>query len=127
MNQTTATEKKSKKLQSIEEDVGAQLKDRVEHVKELVENVRDQAEVAFRDRPYLVPVTAGAVGFGLGLLLGSKLTRFIVFTAVGTVVSDALGGQIKKIAGDFIGEFQSRLGEGEGTGPGEGGSSNGVA
>lgn len=112
MNQTTTTEKKSKKIEEIEEDVGAQLKDRVEQVRDLVENVRDQAEVAFRDRPYLVPVTAGAVGFGLGLLMGSKLTRFIVFTAVGTVVSDALGGQLKKMTGDFLGEFQKRLGEG---------------
>jgi hypothetical protein len=85
----------------------------VEHVRDIVENVRDKAEVAFRDRPYLVPVAAGAVGLGIGVLLGSKITRFILFTAVGTILSDVLGGEIKRLAGDFIGEFQNRLGEGE--------------
>lgn len=113
MNQTTTTAKKTtKKIKAEVDDVGAELRDRVEHVKDLVENVRDQAEVVFRDRPYLVPVAAGAVGFGMGLLLGSKLTRFIVFTAVGTVVSDALGGHFKRMAGEFLGEFQNRLSEG---------------
>jgi hypothetical protein len=96
------------------------LRDRVEHVRDIVENVRDQAEVAFRDRPYLVPVAAGAVGLGIGVLLGSKLTRFLVFTAVGTLLSDALGGEIKRMAGQFVGEFQNRLAEG---GEGEGAES----
>ncbi|CAN5920865.1 hypothetical protein BH11MYX4_BH11MYX4_25950 [soil metagenome] len=119
MNTTQATEKKSKKIQAVTEDAGAQLRDRVEHVRDLVEDVRDKAEVAFRDRPYLVPVAAGAVGLGIGVLLGSKLTRFIVFTAVGTILSDALGGQIRRLATDFMGEFQNRLGEGEGEGKGD--------
>jgi hypothetical protein len=114
MNQTPATEKKSKKIQAVAEDASTQLRERVEHVRDIVENVRDKAEVAFRDKPYLVPVAAGAVGLGIGVLLGSKLTRFILFTAVGTILSDALGGEIKRMAGDFIGEFQNRLGEGEG-------------
>lgn len=111
MNNVQATEKKSKKIQAMPEEASAKLRDRVEHVRDIVENVRDKAEVAFREKPYLVPVAAGAVGLGIGFLLGSKLTRFILFTAVGTILSEALGGEIKRVAGEFMGEFQSRLGE----------------
>jgi ElaB/YqjD/DUF883 family membrane-anchored ribosome-binding protein len=114
MNSVQATENKAKKIQAAGTDAAEGLRDKVEQVRDIVENVRDQAEVAFRDRPYLVPVAAGAVGLGIGLLLGSKLTRFIVFTAVGGILTEALGGEIKRMAGDFIGEFQNRLGEGEG-------------
>ncbi len=112
MNSVQATENKAKKIQAVGSDAADGLRDKVEHVRDIVENVRDQAEVAFRDRPYLVPVAAGAVGLGVGLLLGSKLTRFILFTAVGGILSEALGGEIKRMAGDFMGEFQNRLGEG---------------
>jgi hypothetical protein len=113
MNHVQTTEKQAKKIQAVGEDAAENLRDRVEQVRDIVENVRDKAEVAFRDRPYLVPVAAGAVGLGIGVLLGSKITRFILFTAVGTLLSDALGGEIKRMAGDFIGEFQNRLGEGD--------------
>jgi len=116
MNSVQTTEKKAKKVQAVAEDAGAQLRDRVEHVRDIVENVRDQAEVVFRDKPYLVPVAAGAVGLGIGVLLGSKITRFILFTAVGTVLSDVLGSEIKRLAGDFVGEFKNRLTDGEGEG-----------
>jgi hypothetical protein len=113
MNHVQATEKKAKKIVAEEDDGGERLRDRVEHVRDLVENVRDKAEVAFRDKPYLLPVAAGAVGLGIGVLLGSKLTRFILFAAVGTLVSDALGGEIRRLAGDFVGELQNRLDEGD--------------
>jgi len=90
------------------------LRQRVDHARDIVENVRDQAEVAFRDRPYLLPVTAGAVGLGVGMLLGSKIMRFVVFTAVGTILSDMLGGEIKRMSKDFFSDLQDRLkGEGE--------------
>jgi hypothetical protein len=96
--------------------VGDTLRERVEGVRDVIDNVRDRAEVAFRDRPYLVPVAAGALGLGIGLLLGSKLTRFIVFTAVGTLITDTFGGQIKRLSRDFVGQMQNRLNEGEGRG-----------
>lgn len=118
MNTTSTTEKKSKKIQPVAEEASAQLSERLEHVRDLVEDVRGKAEVAFRDKPYLVPVAAGVLGLGIGVLLGSRLTRFILFTAVGTILSDVLGGEIKRMAGDFVGEFQNRLGEGEGEGKG---------
>jgi hypothetical protein len=113
MNQVQASERKAK-IQGASEEAAGQLRERVEHVRDIVENVRDKAEVAFRDRPYLVPVAAGAVGLGIGVLLGSKLTRFVLFTAVGALLSDALGGEMKRIASEFMGELQNRLGEGEG-------------
>jgi hypothetical protein len=113
MNHVQASERKER-IQAAGEEAAGQLRERVEHVRDIVETVRDKAEVAFRDRPYLVPVAAGAVGLGIGVLLGSKLTRFVLFTAVGALLSDTLGGEIKRIAGDFMGELQNRLGEGEG-------------
>jgi hypothetical protein len=110
---------KSSGQSSVQENlhhVGDTLRDRVEGVRDVIDNVRDRAEVAFRDRPYLVPVAAGALGLGIGLLLGSKLTRFIVFTAVGTLITDTFGGQIKRLSRDFVGQMQNRLDEGEGRG-----------
>ena len=114
MNTTPATEKKPKNIQAVKAEAGTQLRARVEHVRDLVEDVRDKAEVAFRDKPYLVPVAAGVVGLGIGVLLGSKLTRFILFTAVGTLLSEALGSEIKRFAGDFMGELHDRHDEGDG-------------
>lgn len=96
--------------------VGDALRDRVEGVRDVLENVRDRAEVAFRDRPYLVPIAAGALGLGIGVLLGSKITRFIVFTAVGTLVSETFGGQIRRLSRDFMGQMQHRLEQGESEG-----------
>ena len=85
-------------------------RERVDQARDLVETVRDRAEIAFRDRPYLLPVAAGAVGLGVGVLLGSKLTRLVVFAAVGTLVSEALGGEIKRISKDFMEDLHARLG-----------------
>jgi hypothetical protein len=92
-----------------ESGAGDGIRQRVEHARDIVETLRDKAEVAFREKPYLLPVTTGAVGFGLGLLLGSKVTRFLLFTAVGTLLSDALGGEIKRISRDFMDNLQERL------------------
>ncbi len=112
MDHVQATEQKAK-IHGVNDDAAPQLRERVEHVRDVVENVRNKAEVAFRDRPYLVPVAAGAVGLGIGILLGSKLTRFVLFTAVGALLSDALGGEIKRLASEYIGELQNRLADDE--------------
>lgn len=117
MNYAQETGSKSKPRKSSAAsttDAGEALRDRVEHVRDMVENVRDRAETAFREKPYLVPVAAGAAGFGVGLLFGSKMMRFFVMTAVGTVLTEAVGGEVRRLAGDFLTEFQHRLGEGEG-------------
>jgi ElaB/YqjD/DUF883 family membrane-anchored ribosome-binding protein len=106
MNHVQASERKAKIHETSEEAAG-QLRERVEHVRDIVENVRDKAELAVRDRPYLVPVAAGAVGLGIGVLLGSKLTRLVLFTAVGA---------LRRLASQFMGELQNRLSEGEAEG-----------
>lgn len=113
MNHVQAAEQKAKEIHAVDEDGGEALRQRVEHVRDIVESVRDKAEVAFRDKPYLVPVTAGVVGFGIGVLVSSKLTRFLLCAAVGSLVSEAVGGEIKRIAGEFIGELHDRLDEGD--------------
>lgn len=115
MNNVQGTDKS---LQNGRAGGEAGLRHRVDQARDIVESVRDRAEVAFREKPYLVPVAAGAVGLGIGVLLGSKITRFILFTAVGTLLSDALGGEIKRISKDFIEDLQDRLGESEGEGQG---------
>ena len=74
--------------------------------------VRERAEETFRERPYLVPVAAGAVGLLTGILLGSKITRFILFTAVGTLVSETFGGEIKRMSRELVSEMQHRLASG---------------
>lgn len=105
--------KKTKAAREVTVEAGEAIRDRIEHVRDVVEDVRERAEVTFREKPYLVPVAAGAVGFGVGLLFGSKITRFLVLTAVGTVMTEVVGGEVRKLAGDFLSEFQNRLGEGE--------------
>lgn len=89
------------------------LKQRAARARDIVDQVRDRAEDTFRDKPYLLPVAAGALGLGVGLLLGSKLTRFIVFTAVGTLVTETFGGEIRRLSRQLVGEFQKNLGEGQ--------------
>lgn len=108
------------RIRTAEERIEGTLRERVGQARDAIENVRERAEVAFRDKPYLLPVAAGALGLGVGILLGSRLMRFILFTAVGTIVSDTLGGEVKRLAGDFMHDMQNRLQQGrEGGGGGE--------
>lgn len=105
--------KKTMKTKTAQEPEVEGLRERVEQVRDLVEHVRETAEVAFQEKPYLLPLTAGAVGFGVGVLVGSRLARFIVYTAVGTVLSDTLGAEMKRMSKDFLSEFGRRLTAGD--------------
>jgi hypothetical protein len=96
----------------------AGIRQRVDQARDVVEGVREKAELAFRDKPYLLPVAAGAVGFGVGMLLGSKIMRFVLFTAGAAILSETVGGEIKRMSKDFIEDLQDRLGEDEGEGEG---------
>ena len=93
MNQVQATAEKA-------ENKGSKAKPSVtlRDVRNVVDDVRGRAEVAFRHKPYLLPVAAGAVGLGVGLFFGSRIVRFVVLTAVGGVLSEALGGELRRIA-----------------------------
>ncbi|MBX3192553.1 MAG: hypothetical protein KF819_36550 [Labilithrix sp.] len=91
----------------------SQLRERVDHVKDIVDDVRERAELSFRERPYLVPIAAGAFGFGVGVLVGSRLARLLVIAGVGTLLSETLGPEIKRISRDFVSDFQERLSEPE--------------
>ncbi|MCL2777380.1 MAG: hypothetical protein FWD73_05200 [Polyangiaceae bacterium] len=93
-------------------DARVALRNRVDSARDMLENMRDQAEVAFRDRPYLVPVAACAVGVGFGLLMGSRIMRLLVLTTVGAVLSDMFGGEIRRFGRDFVDDLQGRLSQG---------------
>lgn len=104
------------KIDAVEEKIeGAEtaLKERVEQARDLVEDLRDRAEMAFHERPYLLPVATGALGLGIGVLIGSKLSRIILFTAAGALLSETVRGQVAKISRDFIKDLGADGGESE--------------
>jgi ElaB/YqjD/DUF883 family membrane-anchored ribosome-binding protein len=111
-NRSKSMKKGRQDVQHAAEEMKEGIRERFEHARDVVETVRERAEETFRERPYLVPVAAGAVGLITGILLGSKITRFILFTALGTVVSEALGGEIKRFSKELASEMQHRLTEG---------------
>ena len=94
-------------------DARVALRNRVDSARDMLENMRDQAEAAFRDRPYLVPVAACAVGVGFGLLVGSRIMRLLVLTTIGAVLSDMFGGELRRFGRDFVDDLQGRLSQGD--------------
>lgn len=94
-------------------EASERIRERVETVRDIVEDVRDRAELAFQEKPYLMPLTAGLVGLGVGVLLGSKLTRLLVLTAAGSLLSEVVGGEIKRLGRDFLDDMKNRLEEGD--------------
>ncbi|MCL2723696.1 MAG: hypothetical protein FWD69_04580 [Polyangiaceae bacterium] len=114
MNQVHGNGKSSKQARHAHRESAAEesIRHRVGNARDIVENVRDQAEAAFRDKPYLVPAAACALGVGIGMLLGSRITRFLVFTAVGAVLTDLFGGELRRMGRDFVDDLQLRLAEG---------------
>ncbi|HVH46470.1 MAG TPA: hypothetical protein VM925_29210 [Labilithrix sp.] len=105
--------KTTKALEEKVETAEVALRERVEHARDIVEDLRDRAELAFHERPYLLPVATGALGLGVGVLIGSKLSRLILFTAAGALLSDTVRGQVAKISRDFIKDISDKLESGE--------------
>jgi ElaB/YqjD/DUF883 family membrane-anchored ribosome-binding protein len=89
------------------------IKERVEQARDMIEDFRDRAEMALHERPYLLPVAAGALGFGVGVLVGSKLTRIIAVTAAGALLSDTVRGQVVKLSREWIRDMSEKLETGE--------------
>lgn len=85
------------------------LKERVEHARDIVEDLRDRAEMAFHERPYLLPVATGALGLGVGVLIGSKLSRILLLTAAGALLSEGFRDQLARMSRELI----DKLGAGE--------------
>jgi len=106
--------KATKAVEEKVENVEIALRERVEQARDLVEDLRDRAEMAFHERPYLLPVATGALGLGIGVLIGSKLSRLILFTAAGALLSDSVRGQIAKVSRDLIKDMSEKLESDEG-------------
>lgn len=84
------------------EEVGVALEQRIEQARDIIEDLRDRAELAFHERPYLLPVATGALGLGVGVLIGSKLSRMIVIGAAGALLSDTVRTQLARTAKELI-------------------------
>lgn len=106
--------KTTKALEEKMETAEVALRERVEQARDLVEDLRDRAEMAFHERPYLLPVATGALGLGVGILIGSKLSRLVLLTAAGALLSDTVRTQVARVSRDFIRDLGERLEEGEG-------------
>lgn len=85
------------------------LRERVEHARDIIEDLRDRAEMAFHERPYLLPVATGVVGLGVGVLIGSKLTRVLAMTAAGALLSETVRGQVAKIGRELMKDLGDKL------------------
>jgi ElaB/YqjD/DUF883 family membrane-anchored ribosome-binding protein len=120
METTTQNQKngttKSKSIEAVEEQVEhveTALKQRVDQVSDIVEDVRDRVEMAIHDRPYLVPAAAGALGLGVGILIGSKLSRMLVLGAAGALLSETVRTQVLKAGKQILNNLAEDLDESE--------------
>lgn len=91
------------------ENVDVALEQRLEQARDIIEDLRDRAEIAMQERPYLLPVAAGAVGLGVGVLIGSRLSRMLVVGAAGALLSDSIRSQVVKISKEFIADLGDKL------------------
>lgn len=95
------------------ENVETALQERVDQASDLVEELRDRAEMMLHERPYLLPVATGALGLGIGVLIGSKISRVLLLTAAGALMSDTVRAQAIKIGKDLLKNVVESEDEGE--------------
>ncbi|HVJ94753.1 MAG TPA: hypothetical protein VM580_33430, partial [Labilithrix sp.] len=112
--QATATQPKATKaVEKQLENVEVTLRERIEHARDIVEDLRDRAEIAFHERPYLLPVATGVLGLGVGVLIGSKLSRILLFTTAGALLSDTLRHEVARISREFVKNLDENMDETE--------------
>ena len=93
------------------EEITHSLQQRFAQARDVIEDVRERADVVMREHPYAVPLAAGAVGVGVGVLLSSKITRYVFMTAAGTLLSEAFAPQLKSIGKQVIASMQDKISE----------------
>jgi hypothetical protein len=103
--------KASKEIEEKIDTAEIALRERIEHARDMIEDLRDRAELAFHERPYLLPVATGALGLGIGVLIGSKVSRLILVTAAGALLSDTVRTQVGKLSREFIKDLSEKLDE----------------
>lgn len=91
------------------EDAELALRERFEAARDMVEDVRDMAERAFHERPYLLPAATGALGLGVGVLIGSRLARMAMLAGAGALVSSALRTEIGKVGRSVLRDISKQL------------------
>jgi len=116
MDTTTTQDKngtaKNKSVEAVEhevEQVETAIKQRVEQVGDVVEDIRDKVEMVLHERPYLLPAAAGALGLGVGVLIGSKLSRMLVLGAAGAMLSDTVRAQAIKFGKELFNNLSESL------------------
>lgn len=102
---TEAANKVADRAEQKIDEAGVALKERIEHARDLVEDLRDRAEMAFHERPYLLPVATGVLGLGIGILIGSKLSRLIMLTAAGALLSETVRKELARVSRQFLQEL----------------------
>ncbi|MFO0738933.1 MAG: hypothetical protein U0270_23765 [Labilithrix sp.] len=112
-NGTARTTKGIEAVEEQVENVETALKQRVDQVSDIVEDVRDRVEMAIHERPYIVPAAAGALGLGVGILIGSKLSRMLVLGAAGALLSDTVRTQAIKLGKELINNLAAEVDETE--------------
>lgn len=93
------------------EEISQSLQQRFAQARDVIEDVRERADVVMREHPYAVPLAAGAVGVGVGVLLSSKITRYVFMTAAGTLLSEAFAPQLKTIGKQVLASMQDKISE----------------
>jgi len=79
-----------------------------------IETIKETFGEVTQNRPALaVAAGAGVIGFGAGVLLGSRLARFLVVSTVSSIVRDAVGTEIRKTAVRLFEDLRGGADEGE--------------